>query len=125
MTPRLSHFAINTDDVERTQAFYGSVFGWEFHHYGPPDFVQIVDETSRTPFGAIQQRRQLLKDEPTRGFECTFEVDDVAATREQIIAAGGEILMEQSSIPNVGYLIAFQDPGGNPALAMQYDSSAE
>lgn len=125
MTPRLTHFAINTDDVERTQAFYGSVFGWEFQEYGPPGFVQIMDETSQTPMGAIQQRRQLLDDEPTRGFECTFGVDDVNLARERIIAAGGKILMGKFTISNVGHLIAFQDPGGNPALAMEYNSSAK
>lgn len=125
MAPRLTHFAINTDDVELTQAFYGSVFGWEFQEYGPPGFVQIIDDVSRTPMGAIQQRRQLLHDEPTRGFECTFGVDDVDAARERIVAAGGTILMDKFTISEVGHLIAFQDPGGNPALAMEYDPSAE
>ncbi len=125
MTPRLTHFAINTDDVGRTQTFYGSVFGWEFQEYGPPGFVQIMDETGQTPMGAIQERRQLLDDEPTRGFECTFGVDDVDVARERIVAAGGKILMEKFTISNVGHLIAFQDPGGNPALAMEYDSAAE
>lgn len=125
MTPKLTHFAINTDDVEGTQAFYGSVFGWEFQDYGPPGFVQIMDETGEAPMGAIQERRQLLEDQPTMGFECTFGVDDVDITQERIIAAGGKILMEKFTISNVGHLIAFQDPGGNPALAMQYDSAAE
>ena len=125
MIPRLTHFAINTDDVDAAQAFYGSVFGWQFQDYGPAGFVQILDESGEAPMGAIQQRRQLLDDAPTRGFECTFGVEDVEVVREQILAAGGKILMEKSTIPNVGHLIAFEDPGGNPALAMEYDSSAE
>lgn len=125
MTSRLTHFAINTDDVDATQTFYEAVFGWTFQDYGPPGFVQIIDETTQAPMGAIQQRRQLLETEPTRGFECTFGVDDVDATRERIVAAGGSILMDKFTISNVGHLIAFQDPGGNPALAMEYDSSAE
>ncbi len=33
--------------------------------------------------------------------------------------------MEKFTISHVGHLIAFEDPGGNPALAMEYDSSAE
>ncbi len=125
MHPRLTHFAINTDDVEATQAFYGSVFGWRFREYGPPGFVQILDESGEEPMGAIQPRRQLLDDAPTLGFECTFGVDDVDEVREQILAAGGRILMEKFTIPNVGDLIAFEDPGGNPALAMRYDDSVE
>jgi len=75
--------------------------------------------------GAIQQRRQLLDGEPTRGFECTFGVDDVDAIRARVVAAGGRILMERFTISNVGHLIAFEDPGGNPALAMEYEASTE
>ncbi|MCB0951943.1 MAG: VOC family protein [Microthrixaceae bacterium] len=125
MNPRLTHFAINTDDVAATQRFYGSVFGWRFQDHGPPGFVQVVDEDSGSPMGAIQQRRQLLDDQPTRGFECTFGVDDVEAARSRIIEAGGRILMERFTISKVGHLIAFEDPGGNPALAMEYDDTAE
>ena len=125
VAPQLTHFAINTDDVEATQAFYEAVFGWTFQDYGPPGFVQIMDESGQAPMGAIQQRRQLLAAEPTRGFECTFGVDDVDAVEQRVVAAGGRILMDKFTISNVGHLIAFEDPGGNPALAMQYDSDAD
>ena len=125
MNPKLTHFAINADDVDATQAFYRAVFGWQFQDYGPPGFVQILDASGSAPIGAIQQRRQLLDDEPTRGFECTFGVDDVEAVRERVLAAGGRILMEKFTISKVGTLIAFEDPGGNPALAMEYDDDAE
>jgi len=84
-----------------------------------------MDESGVAPMGAIQQRRQLLENEPTRGFECTLGVDDVEAVRDRILAAGGQILREKFTISNVGHLIAFEDPGGNPALAMEYDTSAE
>ncbi len=124
MIPKLTHFAINTDDVDATRAFYGSVFGWQFREYGPSGFVQILDETGETPMGAIQPRRQLLEDAPTLGFECTFGVDDVDAVRERVLEAGGTILMDKATIPTVGHLLAFKDPGGNPAMVMQYDSSA-
>lgn len=125
MTTKLTHFAINTDDVDATQDFYGSVFGWHFREYGPSGFVQILDESGEKPMGAIQQRRQLLHDAATSGFECTFGVEDIEAIRERILAAGGKILRETVTIPRVGHLIAFEDPGGNPALAMEYDTSAE
>jgi uncharacterized protein len=124
MYPTLTHFAINTDDVDATQEFYGAVFGWQFQEYGPPGFVQILDEAGRAPMGAIQQRRRLIPDEDTRGFECTIGVDDVAETRARIVAAGGSIVMEKFTIAGVGHLIAFVDPGGNAALAMAYDARA-
>lgn len=121
MTPKLTHFAINTDDVEATQAFYAQVFGWSFRSYGPPGFVQVLDESGEQPMGAIQERRQLLADDSTRGFECTFGVDDVDDIHQKVLAAGGTILMERVTIPSVGHMIAFQDPGGHPVLAMQYE----
>jgi len=122
MAPHLTHFAINTDDVEATQLFYGSIFGWSFNDYGA-GFVQIIDDATQQPMGSIQQRRQLLDDAPTLGFECTFGVDDVDETSAQVQAAGGRILMEKSTIPGVGHLLAFEDPGGNPVLVMQYERS--
>ena len=125
MTSRLTHFAINTSDVETTQSFYGSVFGWSFQDYGPPGFVQIIDEETKQPMGAIQQRRELIEGAPTIGFECTIGVDDIDSTQAAIVAAGGKILMDKFTITSVGHLIAFEDPGGNPVLAMQYDSSAQ
>ncbi len=125
MIPKLTHFAINTDDIDATKKFYGSIFGWQFQEYGPPGFIQILDESGTAPMGAIQERRQLLDDGPTRGFECTFGVEDVDLARERIVAAGGKILMEKFTITNVGHLIAFEDPGGNPAIAMEYDDAAD
>ena len=64
MYPRLTHFAINTDDVDATRAFYGSVFGWEFRKYGP-GFVQVLDESGEKAMGAIQERRHLLDSSAT------------------------------------------------------------
>jgi len=125
MHPQLTHFAINTDDVDATQAFYAAVFSWQFRDYGPPGFVQILDESGTSAVGAIQQRRQLLEDDRTLGFECTFGVDDVDAIRERVVAAGGRILMERFTIAQVGHLLAFQDLGGNPVLVMEYDTDAE
>jgi predicted enzyme related to lactoylglutathione lyase len=127
MPAKLTHFAINADEFDSSREFYESVFGWAFKPYGPPGFFQIQTGTDDDPgtLGAIQERRQLLEDLPTRGFECTFAVDDVNATRQAVLDAGGTVLMERSTISHVGHLIAFEDPSGNPVLAMEYDSDAE
>lgn len=127
MPANLCHFAINADDVDASRQFYESVFGWTFSAYGPPGFFQIQTgpDDDPGPRGALQERRQLLEDFPTRGLECTFAVDDVDRIRQLVIDAGGQILMERFTISKVGHLIAFEDPGGNPVLAMQYDQDAE
>lgn len=127
MPANLCHFAINADDVDASRQFYESVFGWTFSAYGPPGFFQIQTGPDDEPGlrGALQERRQLLEGFPTRGLECTFAVDDVDRIRQLVIDAGGQILMERFTISKVGHLIAFEDPGGNPLLAMQYDQDAE
>lgn len=127
MPANLSHFAINADDVESSRTFYEDVFGWSFTAYGPPGFFQIQTGTDDDPGprGALQERRQLLDGVPTMGLECTFSVDDVDEIHRRVVKAGAKILMERFTITGVGHLIAFQDPGGNPILAMQYDTNAE
>ena len=54
------------------------------------------------------------------GFECTVAVDDVGAVAEAVVANGGRLLMERTTIPGVGELVFFEDPAGNVAGAMQY-----
>ena len=126
MTAHLSHFAINADDVDASRAFYEAAFGWSFHAYGPPGFYQIsTGPDGDGVMGALQERRQLVADGATLGCECTFAVDDLDATRQRIVDAGGEVVMERFTIAKVGHLLAFRDPSGNPILAMEYDSSAE
>lgn len=126
MPTNLSHFAINADDVDASRRFYDLVFGWTFSAWGPPGFFQIQTGPDDDPGvrGALQERRQLLDDLPTRGVEPTFAVDDVDATRQAVLDAGGRILMERFTISGVGHLLFLEDPSGNPIGAMQYDAAA-
>jgi uncharacterized protein len=117
MTPPITHFAINADDVATSLRFYGALFGWEFEPYGPPGFFRMEHESG--PIVAVQQRRDLGGVRMT-GFECTVAVDDVDAVAAAVLANGGRIVMERTTIPGVGDLIFFEDPSGNVAGAMQY-----
>jgi hypothetical protein len=60
-----------------------------------------------------------------RGFECTISVDDIQSTRSVIEKNGGKIVMPICTLAGVGQLLFFQDPEGNIAGAMQYDSEAD
>ena len=128
MSTPVAHFAINSDDVERDRAFYAGVLGWTFEPYGPPGFYQIA--TGSTPAfaqvqGAIQQRRELVDGRPATGFECSIAVDDVDAVATAVVANGGRILMERTTLAGVGHLVFFADPSGNAVGAMQYDDAAD
>ena len=66
-----------------------------------------------------------MEGRPILGFECTFAVDDVDATAERVVAGGGRIIMEKTTITGVGDLIWIEDPAGNIVGAMRYDTAAE
>lgn len=118
----LAHFAINTDDVARSKAFYEKVFGWKFSAWGPPGFYQIEGAGVR---GALQKRRDLVEGHRISGFECTIAVESIDTTEKAVVANGGTIVMPRSVIAGVGTLMFFQEPGGNVFGAMQYDTRAE
>ena len=118
----LAHFAINTDDVETTRAFYEAVFGWKFNSLGPPGFYQI--DTGSEPVtlvGALQKRRALVPGVQTRGFECTIAVPSLGKTEALLREMGARIVLERSTIPSVGQLLFFEDPGGNFVGAIEFD----
>ncbi|WP_156755575.1 VOC family protein [Actinokineospora pegani] len=123
----LAHIAINADDVPTTRRFYADTFGWDFAPWGPPGFYRIDAGAPGGPgvAAALQQRRALQPDRPTNGFECTIAVEDVAATREAALAAGGRVLVEPVTIAGVGHLIWLADPSGNVVGAMTFDPAAD
>jgi predicted enzyme related to lactoylglutathione lyase len=125
---QVAHYAINADDVDRALRFYQNVFGWKFQAYGPPGFY-VVDEQSAKPTvrlrGALQKRREIVPGVGMRGFECTISVESIEDAAGRIEKNGGKIVMPVCTLAGVGRLLFFQDPEGNIAGAMQYDSEAE
>jgi predicted enzyme related to lactoylglutathione lyase len=123
----LRHFAINANDINRARRFYEKVFGWKFEAWGPPDFYLIHSGTAREPGirGALQLRRELVPGKPMIGYECSFSIADADRTAAAVRASGGRIIMEKTILTGVGDLIFFEDPEGNVAGAMRYDSAAE
>jgi predicted enzyme related to lactoylglutathione lyase len=75
--------------------------------------------------GSLQQRRELVPGIRMTGFECTISVPDIVAAAAALEANGGKIVMPICSLTGIGRLLFFQDPEGNLAGAMQYDTKAE
>lgn len=125
---QVAHFAINADDVDRALRFYQKVFGWKFQAYGPPGFYMVDEKSARATVplrGSLQKRREIVPGVPLRGFECTISVDDIHATGAAIEKNGGKIVMPICTLAGIGQLLFFQDPEGNIAGAMQYDTKAD
>lgn len=141
MNNDIRHFAINADDVERARRFYEKVFGWRTEPYGPPKFYRIFTGSEKEgggkadpaghiglgtlSQGALQGRRELLKGQKMIGFECTVGVEDVDKIAKAVVANGGRIVMEKTTLLGIGDLIFFEDTEGNVAGAMRYDEQAQ
>ena len=117
MSTDIAHFAINADDPEASLASTRRSSAGASSPWGPPGFFRMERESG--PIIALQQRRDLGGVRIT-GFECTVAVEDVGAVADAVVANGGRLLMERTTIPGVGDLIFFEDPAGNVAGAMQY-----
>jgi predicted enzyme related to lactoylglutathione lyase len=124
MPNTIAHFAIQADDVDRARRFYGDVFGWRFEAWGPPGFYRIHTGDDANPGieGALYARTTpRTGNDAMVGYRCTISVTDLDSTTAAVVAQGGRIRHEKSTIPGVGSLIEFEDPEGNIVCAMQYD----
>jgi hypothetical protein len=120
MPPRISHVAINADDLGKSLEFYEAVFGWTFTETYPGFFRMEAPHTIQVV--AVQQRRDLLPSGPTTGMEATVAVEDLAAVISAALDHGGTVLAEPATIPGVGELVWLSDPSGNVIGAMRYES---
>ena len=127
MRNEVAHFSVNANDVARARRFYGEVFHWKFHSWGPPGFFMVETHGAKGPgiLGSLQKRREIVAGKPCVGFECTIAVEDIDATLAAVEKNGGRIVMPKSTITGVGTLFFFEDTEGNIAGAMQYDAHAE
>jgi predicted enzyme related to lactoylglutathione lyase len=127
MKNKLIHFAIHIEDMERAKSFYDGVFDWGFNSYGPSDFLQIKADKSENGelIGALQSRNYSPVPEKLIGLECTISVENVDDIIDRVKQNGGQMVMEKTVIPFVGWVAKFLDTEGNLMCAMQFDNNAE
>ena len=121
--PKLTHFEIAADDIERAVNFYKRVFGWDIE----------TDEESPEEYWLITPKQDEV--EITGGiiprvsrFDSTinsYEVTSIDGFARRIVDSGGKILEEVPiTIPGVGYLHYCEDSEGNVFGIIQYDERA-
>lgn len=89
--------------------FYTEVFDWQIEHVPEMDY-RLVDTASDDGInGGI-----MTPDEGPWPGNMAFYilVDDLAAYRDKIVAAGGEIVVDQIDLPGMGAFVLFADPDG-------------
>jgi uncharacterized protein len=104
------HWELMSKDPAKIAAFYQEVFDWKIQHL--PDMHYRLVETGGQ--GGINGG--ILKPEregPWPGDTLFYiDVDDLAAYRERIVAAGGTIHVEAQEVPGMGAFSLFTDPEG-------------
>ena len=114
--PRVVHFEIPADDPERAVEFYKKVFGWKIDKWeGPFDYWLVTTGAEDEPGinGAIMSKEmgEMVKN--------TIVVDSFDEYAQKIENAGGKMLMEKQTIPEVGTIAAFEDTEGNVSVIME------
>ncbi len=102
------HIDLNSDDAEATRAFYGKAFGWSFEAFG--DMAYHLFRAPSPPNGGIMARQEGEFQPPATVLY--LNVDDLAETRAAITEAGGQVLVEEIEVPEMGVFCMFRDPGG-------------
>ena len=118
--PKVVHFEIPADDVDRAKKFYGSTFGWELQtmQMGDGEYTIVqttaVDEQTQLPTepGAINGG-MFQRDERLTSPVITIDVDGIDDVLKQIEDAGGSTVQPRTAIPGMGAFAYFKDPEGN------------
>jgi predicted enzyme related to lactoylglutathione lyase len=114
---KICYLEIPALDIARSAAFYGTVFGWRIRKDsdGSAAFDDAVGEVS-----GMWVLGRPPSDSP--GILISIMVDDVAASLDKIVAAGGEIAQPiGADAPAI--TARFRDPAGNLFCLYQHRSS--
>ena len=104
------HWELMSKEPEKVSQFYARIFGWKVDHR--PEFNYRIVETG----GAGGINGGIVKPEregPWPGNMLFYiQVDDLAAYRKKVVAAGGKIHVEEQKVPGMGKFALFTDPEG-------------
>ena len=107
------HWELMSREPEKVADFYARLFGWDVKHM-PQINYRLVDTGARGAMkgingGIVRPDRE----GPWPGNMLLYIlVDDLAAYRGRIAAAGGQIHVEEQEVPGMGWLSLFTDPEG-------------
>lgn len=108
----VEHFEIPADDVDRAQAFYSTVFGFRYEPWGE-DMGMLSTGSDKGINGDLHKRG--TSPHPT----VVITVDDLEATLEAVVAAGGEQVGQIEPMGESARYVYFKDTEGNIVGAYQ------
>jgi predicted enzyme related to lactoylglutathione lyase len=116
-TGRVVWHDLLTTTPEESRRFYGELFGWTFEKppiavgFGRGDAYMLIRHEGRL-IGGMVDARLLEKDENISQWMTVISTDDIAAATAAILANGGEILTEPTTLPTRGAMGVYADASG-------------
>lgn len=102
------HWELWSKDPANVSDFYATVFEWKIQDIPELSYRLVETGGSGGINGGITKPQR-----PWPGNMAFYiAVDDLAAYREKIVAAGGKIHVEEQEVPNMGSFSLFSDPDG-------------
>ena len=122
--PRVVHFEIYADDMERAEQFYHDIFDWTVDKWeGENGFVYSLVSTGDAAQPGINGGL-LQRPDPAAVTTIMLEVPSIDDYAGKITDGGGTVTVPKFAVPGVGYAAYFTDTEGNPFGIFQDDSSA-
>lgn len=108
------HWELMSKNPVKVSEFYAKTFGWKIKHV--PEINYRIVDTDAKASGMPGINGGIVKPdkpEPWPGnMLCYILVDDLAAYRKKVKAAGGKIQIEEQKVPGMGKFSLFTDPEG-------------
>ena len=108
------HWELMSKDPARVADFYAKTFGWKVNHVPEIDY-RIVDTDAKASAMPGINGGIVKPDKPgpwPGNMLFYILVDDLAAYRKKVKAAGGKIHVEEQKVPKMGKFSLFTDPEG-------------
>ncbi len=122
--PRVVHFEVYADDIDRASKFYGEVFGWSVNKIElEGDAVYWIIDTGEEPAQGINGG-MMPRPTPEAVTTMVLDVPTVDEYVAKITDGGGTVVVPKFAVPGVGYAAYFKDTEGNTFGIFEDDSEA-
>jgi predicted enzyme related to lactoylglutathione lyase len=118
MAGEVVHIEFPSRDMDRSQRFWGGLFGWSFSDSGMPGLDYRMAPTSESSSVALLDQQ----DGPGHAIYY-FACDDIDASSKQVRELGGTAA-EKMAVPTHGWMAACVDSEGNNFRLWQRDPAA-
>lgn len=118
------HFEIPADNIERTNKFYGNLFGWKMEKMAGPmeywTFRTTNDKGEQIIGGGIMKRQM-----PDQGIINYIGVDSVDKYSKKVEELGGKVKVQKTEVPGFGWFAVCTDTENNTFALWEANPQAQ